>query len=69
MHHSICDRFKQKQACGCVLTSPLYITPLCPGFVFVQKLMFILNEEDSCVNVENGIVRLWEPDTDVVEIM
>ena len=33
---TICDRFEQKQADGCVLTNPLNATPLRPGSTFID---------------------------------
>ena len=32
----ICDRFEQKQACGCILTNPLHVTPLRPGSTVID---------------------------------
>ena len=31
-----CDRFEQKQACGCILTNPPHVTPLRPGSIFID---------------------------------
>ena len=32
----ICDRFEQKQACGCILTNPPHVTPLRPGSTVID---------------------------------
>ena len=34
LSHIICDRFEQKQSCGCILTNPPHVTPLCLGSTF-----------------------------------
>ena len=31
-----CDRFEQKQACGCILTNPPRVTPLRPGSTVID---------------------------------
>ena len=55
-----CDRFEQKQACGCILTTPPHVTPLLPGSTFIDGFSSTIHQKIADFNTYPLRYQFWK---------